>query len=151
MPAARQACASRLQFSTTFCSFACSGAPVSANAPPSIITSFCMSWMISAARLRSMLRVSFTASPPLAHERLAAAAHLGLHAVHGCAGRNEEPVPVRAAPVDVADVLAARSEHPHALRARHPDVAALVALHPVDELPRRQVAGADAFGEEATV
>ena len=37
-------------FSTTFCSRACCGAPEEAKAPPSIITSFCMSWMMSAQR-----------------------------------------------------------------------------------------------------
>ncbi len=61
MPAFLHASARRLQFSTTFCSCACCGAPVSAHAPPSLITSFCMSWMISAARLRSMLTGSFVA------------------------------------------------------------------------------------------
>jgi hypothetical protein len=37
-------------FSTTFCSRACCGEPDEAKAPPSIITSFCMSWIISAQR-----------------------------------------------------------------------------------------------------
>jgi hypothetical protein len=60
--ALRQASASRRQFSTTFCSCACCGAPDSAKAPPSPMTSTCMSWMISAARLRSMLIDSCTFS-----------------------------------------------------------------------------------------
>src|SRR4051812_34700926 len=153
MPAFRHASASRLQFSTAFCSFACAGAPESANAPPSIITSFCMSWMISAARLRSMSTLSFSLMVPSAHERLAAAAHLGLDAVQGRRRRHEQPAPVGAAPVQVADalrnlddaeMLALGREDPHTFGPGHPDVAALVALHPVHELARLEVAGADA-------
>ena len=48
-PAFRQAAASPATFSTTFWLLACSGAPESANAPPSIITSFCRSWITRAA------------------------------------------------------------------------------------------------------
>jgi hypothetical protein len=47
-PALRQAAARRLTLLTTFCSFACSGEPESANAPFSMITSFCRSWIRSA-------------------------------------------------------------------------------------------------------
>jgi hypothetical protein len=59
-PFARQAAARPLTFSTTFCSFACCGAPESAHTPPSIITSFCRSWTSSAQRAGSSLSSSFT-------------------------------------------------------------------------------------------
>ena len=49
-PALRNAAASLFTFATTFCSFACCGAPESANAPFSMITSFCRSWISSAVR-----------------------------------------------------------------------------------------------------
>lgn len=48
MPARRAASASAFTFSTTFCEAACAGAPESAKAPPSAITSFWRSWMMSA-------------------------------------------------------------------------------------------------------
>ena len=54
-PAARQAAASPFTFSTAFWLVACAGAPESANAPPSMITSFCMSWMTRAVVFGSML------------------------------------------------------------------------------------------------
>ena len=44
-PALRNAAASFFTFATTFCSFACCGEPESANAPFSMITSFCRSWI----------------------------------------------------------------------------------------------------------
>ena len=49
-PRARAASARRRTFSTTFCCLACAGEPDAANAPPSMITSFCRSWMIMAQR-----------------------------------------------------------------------------------------------------
>ncbi len=53
MPLPRQTAARSFTFSTTFCSFACPGEPDSAKAPPSIITSFCRSWTMSAQRAAS--------------------------------------------------------------------------------------------------
>ena len=53
IPLPRQNAARSFTFSTTFCSFACCGEPDSANAPPSMITSFCMSWTISTQRAAS--------------------------------------------------------------------------------------------------
>ena len=50
MPALRTASARDFTFSATFCDWACAGAPESAKAPPSAITSFCRSWMMSALR-----------------------------------------------------------------------------------------------------
>ena len=50
MPFARQAAARSATLATTFCSFACCGEPDSANAPPSMITSFCRSWISMAVR-----------------------------------------------------------------------------------------------------
>ena len=49
-------------FSTTFWLVACAGAPESANAPPSMMTSFCRSWMISAARFGSIASTSSASS-----------------------------------------------------------------------------------------
>src|SRR6266498_2545338 len=89
-----------------------------------------------------------------------AAACLCLDPVNGRRGRNEEPAPVRAAPVEVPDVfrdlddaqvLTLRCEDPDAFRPRHPDVAVLVALHPVDQLARLEVSGPDAVGEDTRV
>src|SRR3954451_6898328 len=158
-PASRQAAASPRTFSTTFCCLACSGAPESANAPPSMITSFCMSWMISAVRRGSSATwLSLTAASP--HVGKAVAADLALHAVERRRRRDEQPVPVRAAPVQVADGLrdldgadlpALGVEDAHAAGARHPDVAALVELHPVDQVADVDVAGADVTGHHAAV
>ena len=53
-PALRAAAASPLTFATAFWLVACAGAPESANAPPSMITSFCMSWMSIAADVGSI-------------------------------------------------------------------------------------------------
>ena len=47
---ARAALARRRTLSITRCCLACAGAPDSAKAPPSMITSFCRSWMIMAQR-----------------------------------------------------------------------------------------------------
>src|SRR3954453_14884098 len=133
-PASRHAAASRATLSTTFCCLACSGAPESANAPPSMITSFCMSWMISAVRRGSSATwLSLTSASP--HVRKPVAADLALHAIHRRRRGDEQQVPARAAPVEVADVLRdhdrpdllpAGVEHADAARAGHPDVAALV-------------------------
>src|SRR5918912_4400024 len=143
MPAERAASASRFTFSTTFWLVACAGAPESANAPPSMITSFCRSWMISAERFASRFRLSCSATASSsAHVRETVARDLALDAVERRRAREEQPVPVRAAPVEVADVLwylddaevlALRADHPHAARPGHVDVAALVALHPVGD------------------
>src|ERR671914_2243776 len=106
MPFARQVSASAFTFSTTFCSFACSGEPVSANAPPSIITSFWRSWMISTHRFGSRLRASsFIRTLLSPHVGLAAWADDGPDRVEGRRARDEERVPVLAAPGQVARVL----------------------------------------------
>src|SRR5918994_6589009 len=142
MPLLRHVSARRFTFSTTFCSFACSGAPVSAQAPPSIITSFCRSWMISAQRAGSRVNASSFIFVLLAHVRLAARADLRPDRVQGCRARDEERVPVVAAPGDIArvlrdlhhaEVLAGGGDDPDPAGAGHPDVAALVALHPVGD------------------
>src|SRR3954449_6797641 len=102
-PADRHVAASSATLATTFCALAWSGAPESANAPPSMITSFCMSWMISAVRLVSSARPSsVTASP---HVGESVAGHRAGDPVQGGAGRDEELVPARSAPVQVPDVL----------------------------------------------
>src|SRR4051794_9984183 len=158
-PASRQAAASRRTFSTAFCCFACSGAPESANAPPSMITSFCMSWMISAVRPgSSVIACALTGASP--HVGKAVAADLALHAVDRGRRGDVEPVPVGPAPVQVADGLgdlhgaelpALGVEHAHAAGAGDPDVAALVELHPVDQVADVDVAGPDALGHHAAV
>src|SRR5919205_3660850 len=156
-PASRQAAASRRTFSTAFCCLACSGAPESANAPPSMITSFCMSWMISAVRLGSSV-ISFALTAASPHVGKAVAAHLGRDPVHRRGRGDEQDVPVGAAPVEVADVLghlhgpdllAVGIEHAHAAGPGHPDVAPFVELHAVDQVPDLEIAGADALGEDA--
>ena len=53
-PADRAAPASRETLATTFWLAAWAGAPVSAKAPCSPTTSFCMSWMISAVLIRDL-------------------------------------------------------------------------------------------------
>jgi hypothetical protein len=55
-------------FSTTFCSRACCGEPEVAKAPPSMITSFCMSCIISGQRDGPSARL------PLAHPQYGGAA-----------------------------------------------------------------------------
>jgi len=55
IPLPRQNAARSFTFSTTFWSFACCGEPDSANAPPSMITSFCMSWTMRTQREASRL------------------------------------------------------------------------------------------------
>src|SRR5687768_8590337 len=103
MPLLRQASASALTFSTTFCSFACSGAPVSAKAPPSIITSFCRSWMISAQRFASSLRASsFIHGLLSTHVGLAARPDAHLNHVQRCRARDVDGAPVLGAPGEVA-------------------------------------------------
>src|SRR2546426_5265885 len=126
-----------------------------------MITSFCKSWMISAELLASSRRTSFSLMySSSAHERLTPAGHLCLEAVEAGRGADEHPFPVRATPVDVADVLGdsddaevltIRTEHPDALRARYPDVAALVALHAVDEVALLEGSRADALREHPAV
>src|SRR5919206_4807544 len=124
IPAARHASASRLTFSTTFCSFACSGARESANAPPSIITSFCRSWTMSTARLGSTSTCSAIVSltfPSSRHVAEPVARDLHPDPVQGRRARHVQVAPVVAAPVEVADVLR-HLDHPEQLRVRadHP-------------------------------
>src|SRR4051812_4916024 len=148
-------------FATTFCSFACSGAPVSAHAPPSPITSFCMSWMSSTARPGSTSTcsaISLTRSSSR-HVAEPVACHLHLDPVHRRRARDVELVPVVASPVEVAGVLG-DLDHAEVLRlgADHPDpagpgdvdVAALVDLHPVGD-SLLDHAGADVLEEHAPV
>src|SRR4051794_32983768 len=99
-PAARAAAATPLTFSTTFWLAACPGAPESANAPPSMMMSFCRSWMISAVRAGSRLNASSSAVVGKARGR-----DLGLRAVHGRRRGDEERPPAVTAPAEVADVL----------------------------------------------
>src|SRR6266513_677976 len=143
IPAARHASASRFTFSTTFCSFACSGAPESANAPPSIITSFCRSCTTSAARAGSTLicSLSLTASSSR-HVAEPVAPDLYPDPVERGRARHVEIAPVVAAPVEIADVLrhldhaevlGLRADHPDAAGPGDVDVASLVALHPVGD------------------
>src|SRR5918996_2025007 len=160
-PARRHASARLFTFSTTPCAFACSGAPDSAKAPPSMITSFCRSWMISAVRLGSSCRDSFSliglSSFPDVGQR--SRADLDLDPVERGRARHEHVLPPGAAPGEVADglghldhaqVLALEADHPDAAGAGHPDVAALVALHPVrDSL--LDDAAADALEEHPPV
>src|SRR6476646_10661361 len=101
-PASRQAAASPFTFSTTFWLVACAGAPDSANAPPSIITSFCRSWMTRAVVLGSMLS---TLPPPLLHVAELVSCDLHPHAVDRGRGRDVQRPPVVVAPVQIADVL----------------------------------------------
>src|SRR6476620_5481788 len=105
MPLLRAVAASAFTFSPTFCSLACSGEPVSANAPPSIITSFCRSWMISTQRSGSRVRPSSFIYRLLTHVRLAPRADDRLDGIQGSRARDEERVPVLAAPAEVPGVL----------------------------------------------
>src|SRR5256714_6881274 len=52
---------------------------------------------------------------------------------------------------DLAEVLPSRAEDPDAFGAGDPDGAALVALHPVDEIALLETPCADALGERAPV
>src|SRR5213595_3736858 len=99
------ASASFRAFATTFCSFACCGEPDSAKAPPSMITSFCRSWTISAQRDGSSFSSSFTLDSSLPHVRLVPGTDLGPDRVERRRRGDEERVPVLAAPRQVADVL----------------------------------------------
>src|SRR6188472_411554 len=155
-PAARKASASSATFATTLWEVAWAGAPESAKAPPSMITSFWRSWMSSAARAPSSCRGWVSSLKGSPHVVQAVARHVRVDAVHRRARRDEQPVPRGTAPVDVphvlgnldhAEVLALRAEDPDALRAGDPDVAALVELHAVDELAALELAGADAIRE----
>src|ERR1700730_877268 len=143
MPAARHASASCLTFSTTFCSFACCGAPDSANAPPSAITSFWRSWMIRAARpgSTSMRSVSLTVSSSR-HVAEPIPRHLHRDSVQRGRARHVQVAPFLAAPVQVADVLrdldhaeqlGLGADHPDSSGSSDVDVAALVAFHPVGD------------------
>src|SRR5437764_12120875 len=98
-PFLRAASASRLAFATTFWSFACCGAPESANAPPSMITSFCRSWMIRAADFGSIRSIRLL----LVHVAEPVAADLHPHPVDGGRRRDVQRLPVVVAPVGVAD------------------------------------------------
>src|SRR5438552_3200970 len=150
-PTERHAAASPFTFSTTFCAIACAGAPESANAPPSMITSFCMSWITRAAAFGSIRSIS----PPSVHVAESVARNLHPHAIDRGRRGNEERAPAVLAPVDVADalrhrdraqMLAVRAEHPNAAGAGDVDVAVLVELHPVDETALREITVADVLG-----
>src|SRR5215471_2341290 len=99
-PAVRQAAARSATLPTTFCEVAWAGAPESANAPPSMITSFCRSWMISAQRLGSSCRTSSLTDASL-HVVESVAGDLAGDAVDRGRGGDEQPVPVRPAPIEV--------------------------------------------------
>src|SRR6266851_7867732 len=155
-PALRHAAASPFTFSTTFCAIAWAGAPESAKAPPSMITSFWRSWITRAAEFGSMRSICLL----LMHVAELVAGDLHPYAVDRGRGRDVERAPVVVAPVDVADalrhldraeMLAVRREDPDAVGAGDVDVALLVELHPVDEAALRQVAVPDVLGEHAAV
>src|SRR5262245_1623523 len=140
IPLLRHVSARAFTFSTTFCSFACSGDPDSANAPPSMITSFCRSWMIRTQRSASSVSASSLMQASLAHVRLAPWSDDRADGVQRGAARDEERVPVVAAPGEIAgvlgdadgsQVLARGGDDPDAAGTGDPDVALLVALHPV--------------------
>src|SRR3954452_14254118 len=163
MPFARHASAKAATLATTFCAVACPGEPESAKAPPSMITSFCMSWMTRAVRPGSSVttsaRVSSDIALLLSHVRLAPWADLRRDRVDRRGRRNEQGVPVWPAPRMVADVLrhlncpevlTLRADHPEAARPGDPDVAELVAFHPVRDALLDH-AGADALEEHAPV
>src|SRR5262245_41962667 len=158
-PLLRHVSASAATFSTTFCSFACSGAPESAKAPPSIITSFCRSWINITQRDASRLSPSSFIDRLLTHVRLAPRSDSGLDRVERGRARDVERVPVLAAPREVPRVLgdenrsempALGGDDPDAARPGHPDAPALVALHPVGDALLDD-AGADALEEHAAV
>src|SRR5262249_26528834 len=133
----------------------------SAKAPPSVMTSFCRSWMISAVRFGSSCSDAFSAmSSSSPHERLAPRGGLRLEPVETGARADEHRAPAGAAPVEIADglgdlddaeVLALCAQHPDAARPRHVDVPALVALHAVDEVALLEARRPDPLGEEAPV
>src|SRR4051794_36637926 len=115
-----------------------------------MITSFWRSWMMRADAPASSRSASSVMRSPHVVEPVAR--RRAPHAVHRRGRADEQLVPVRATPVEVpdvlrdldrADVLALRREHAHAAGARDPDVAALVELHPVDEVADVERAGAD--------
>src|SRR4051794_33962755 len=106
-PAPRHAAARSATLPTTFWAVAWAGAPESANAPPSMITSFWRSWMIIADREGSSSRPSsLTASP---HVGESVAGDLAGDAVYRRRRGDVELVPVGptgwAGPIQVADVL----------------------------------------------
>src|SRR5215210_484787 len=155
-PALRAASARFLTFSTTFWLVAWAGAPESANAPPSMITSFCRSWMIIAAVVESIR----SNSPLLGHVAEPVARDLHPHAVDRRRGRDVQRLPVVVAPVHVADglgdldrpeVLPLGREDHDASGAGDVDIAVLVELHAVDEVALLEARGADVLGEHAPV
>ena len=168
-PRARAASARRRMFSTTFCCFACAGEPEEANAPPSMITSFCMSWMIIAQRDGSSRSAAVGASTVGARGALADVAPprlrmygsmrgptLVLHRVDRVRRGHEQRVEIRRRPRQIghqlghahlAEQAAGRRIDPHAARRRDPDVALRVALHAVRHAGLEL--GADAAREHA--
>src|SRR2546430_14492626 len=105
-----------------------------------MITSFCRSWTISAERLPSS-GISHVRSSglPWLHERLAPPGDLRFEPIQAGRRADEHPLPLRAAPVEVADALrnldhaeglSSPAKGPDPLRAGDPEGAAPVALHP---------------------
>ena len=132
----------------------------SAKAPPSMITSFCRSWMIITQR-DGVQGQPFVvhAAPPSPCTARAAGRRCVRIAYSGGRARDVDRVPVLAAPGEVsgvlgdedrAEVLACGRDHPDPARTGHPDVPALVALHPVRDALLDH-AGADALEEHAAV
>src|SRR4026207_1251992 len=129
MPLLRQVSASAATFSTTFCSFACSGEPESANAPPSMITSFCRSCISITQRDASRLSPSSFIYRLLTHVGLVSRPDDRPNGVQRCGARDVERVPVLAAPrhvpgvlgdEDRAEVLALGRDDPDPARAGDP-------------------------------
>src|SRR3990172_3660540 len=125
----RQVSARAFTFSTMFCSFACCAEPVSSQAPPSIITSFCRSWTTSTQRAGSRVSASSFIRYLLAHVWLVPRANLGGNRVQRRRARDVERMPVLAAPGEVAGVLgdadhaemlAGGRDHPDPTRPGHP-------------------------------
>src|SRR5580658_9982357 len=159
-PRARAAEAKRRTFSTTFCVRACAGEPEAAKAPPSLMTSFCRSWMMSAQRRGSRVKVLARAGAAGlgVHVRLAARPDFGCDAIDGMGGGHEQGAEIGPAPGEIGDLL--RRAHfadeiargrvdPDAAGRGDPHVPALVAFHAVWHafFERR----ADAGSEDAPV
>ena len=161
-PRARAASASRRTLSTTRCARACAGAPESAKAPPSMMTSFCRSWMISAQRFGSSCRPSALSCGAGAedavarraslggHVRLVARPDLGRDRVNRVRRGHEQRPEVGAAPAEIGDQfghanlaqeIAVRRIDPDAARRRHPDIAELIAFHAVRQRRARVPSG----------
>src|SRR5260370_39282527 len=96
--------ASFFTFSIIFCFFAWAGAPEDANAPPSAMTSFCKSWMMSAVFSGLIFR---SAIALLAHLHVCDGipANFHLNTIDRRRARTVDLVPHRSTPVQLSRVL----------------------------------------------